>query len=735
MHRRFFRPLLVSSIALVLLTLAASWLVPMGLRNLHAANQQPGATVTPIKHVVVIMMENRTFDNLFGRFPGANGKVLPHASNPLEGDNDHTSPAALAALDGGKLDEFLPKGTVQYTQSDIPNYYAYATQYGLSDNFFSDVPTNSTPNHLAMVAAQSGGLFDGSSNTGCTSAQNADLYSKHLSGKYYWSFPCYNLPNMPDELSKNGVTWKYYSSAPNWDAPSLLSSISGSPNDIHDAAQFTTDVQQGKMAQVSFVTPIPAQSDHAPGFEEAAQDYVTNDLTTIMNSQYWNDTAVFITWDDWGGFYDHVVPPVVDNLGLGPRVPLLVVSPFVKHSFISHKEGEYASFDKFIEYNWSLKSLNARDANPEISDLTDFFDFTQQQPKLILNQLPDPKILRIATVNTSNDSGQALSGTIVPPYGDPTTKFTYSIIYTLKQAPTIATISIDGVSHNMTYKSKVSTGSLYQYTGGGLTANTPHSFTFTFSDGQGGTVTLPDNNVPFPGPDVRNFKVKWLLNTKTSLSTQTFVFSATYSNLKGTPPTQEEVDIDGGKHQMQSTCPNNCDYVKGVKYTYSTMLPVGVHYTRYVFDDSADGSDQLIYTGSEKPIVAPLTLTNSQVTPKTGSSSTPFTFLTTYTEAHGFAPTAASVYVDGTAYPLTCSGSCNYATGALFQSQPIMLPSGTNHTYFFVFNDPDKTDQAPSLWADPFAPSEYKGPNVGSNVTSEGVGTIVSPDDSADPGD
>ena len=212
------------------------------------------------------------------------------------------------------------------------------------------MPTNSTPNHIAMIAAQSGGVFDGSSNTGCPSTANSLLYSRQLAnGNYYWSFPCYNVASMPDELSKNGISWKYYSSASNWDAPKLIQSISGSPNDIHAANQFNADIASNKLSTVSFVTPVPASSDHPPAQEQTAQNYVTKTINAIMQSQYWNDSAIFLTWDDWGGFYDHVSPPVVDNLGLGPRVPLIVISPFAKQGYISSALGEDASFDKFIE--------------------------------------------------------------------------------------------------------------------------------------------------------------------------------------------------------------------------------------------------------------------------------------------------------------------------------------------------------------------------------------------------
>ena len=732
MRRYLRRPLLVGGIVLGLFALAASWLLPIGD---WAKAHETQATNSPIKHVIVIMMENRSFDNLFGRFPGVNGAMEPHASNPLEGDNDHTSPAALAAIDGGKMDEFLPRGSVQYNQNDLPNYYAYAHQFGISDNFFTDVPTNSTPNHIAMIAAQSAGVFDGSSNTGCPSTANSLLYSRQLAnGNYYWSFPCYNVASMPDELSKNGISWKYYSSAPNWDAPSLIQSISGSPNDIHAANQFNADIASNNLSTVSFVTPVPAASDHPPAQEQTAQNYVTKTINAIMQSQYWSDSAIFLTWDDWGGFYDHVSPPVVDNLGLGPRVPLIVISPFAKQGYISSTLGEFASFDKFIEWNWSLPSLGARDSLAKISDLTDFFDFNQppQQP-FILNQLPYSTVLKIATVHISSVDGQALSGTVTPSQGDTNTTFTYSILYTLKQAPTIYNITIDGATHPMVSKGQASTGTLYQYT----TTLGPgsHQFTFTFSDGMGGTVTLPDNGVPFPGPEVRNFKVKWQLSNKYNLPGQTIVFNATYSSLTNTAPTLAEVDIDGVRHNMTSTCTSNCTYIRGVKYLYSTPLPIGTHYTRYVFDDSTDGSGQLVYNGEEKPIVAPLLLAQSGVSPATGNSTTLFTFQTTYTEASNLAPAQALLYVDNTSHPMTCTNGCNaYNKGAVFQVQ-IQLPAG-NHTFFFVFEDDQSS--SPSLWADPNAPNMYKGPIVGANISAENastVGTIISPDDSADPGD
>jgi len=719
MRKLLRRPLLAIGALVLLFGIAASWLVPLGI---HAISRSAKSTTTPIKHVVVIMMENRTFDTLFGRFPGANGVTLPRASNPLEGDNDHTAPAALAAIDGGKMDGFLPWEEVQYTQQDIPNYWAYAQQFGLSDNFFTDVPTNSTPNHLAMIAAQSVGQFDGSHSSGCTSAQNALLYSKHVNGNYFWNYPCYNVDTLPQELSANGISWKYYVDSPNWDAPRYFSALDGSPNDIQNSAQFVTDVKAGNMADVTFLTPIPAQSDHPPANLTAGQDFVTNVVNTVSQSQYWSSTAIFLTWDDFGGFYDHVAPPQPDALGLGPRVPLIVISPYAKQGYISHQQGEFASFDKFVEENWSLPSLGQRDSLAQTSDLMDFFDFSQQprQP-FIQSLLPYSKVLRIATVNTIDIHGQPLGGTIVPRYGDTNTSYTYSVVYTLKQTPTVANITIDGTSYPMTYIEKVSTGSLYQYTTT-LPLGMNHSFTFTFSDGKGGTTTLPQNGVPFPGPYVHPYTVSWNVTPKVALPTTVDHFSATYTSTTDTPPTQAEVDIDGIAHQLTPKCTQNCDYTKGVQYTYSSTFPVGIHYTRFVFDDSQDGSDKQIFLGFEKPVVAPITLTNSGVSPASGNSSTPFTFSTTYTEPYDQAPTSALVYVDNTAYPMTCMSNCSTPSqGALYQTQ-MTLPSGS-HKFFFVFVDP----KSQSYWADPFDPDQYKGPNVGLNASSQGVGTLWVP--------
>ena len=692
----------------------------------HASSRRIATTQFPISHVIVIMMENHTFDNYFGTFPNANGVTLPQAPNPMPGDPDHTHPAANAAIDGGAMDEFPPVGQVQYKQSDIPNYWSYATQFGLGDNFFTSYPTSSTPNHVAMITSQSAGSDESSPHGGCNAPQNEILYSKDASGNQFWGHPCYNITSLPGILKANGLSWKYYSSTPIWDAPSLVQPISNSPNDIHSSSQFVTDVQSNSLADVSFVTPTPGASDHPAGFVEPAQNYVTNAVNAVMNNpNYWPNTAIFITWDDWGGFYDHVPPPTNtgDGYGLGPRVPLIVISPYARHNYISHQQGEFASFDKFIEKNWGLPSLGQRDALSTTSDLTDFFDWSQTpQSPLILNDLPFTTMLKTATGATSGTGG-AVKGTLVPPSGGQNTSFTYSVFYTPKTTPAIHNIVIDGTAHPMTFQKKVGTDFWYSYTTSGFSLGT-HNFYFNFSNPSGGTLSLPDNGVPYTGPEVYPFTVGRNIVPSTTFPGQPVTFSATYTSPTNTPPTRTEVDIDGARFTMTAQAGKK-DYTKGVKYTYTTSsLAMGEHYTRFVFDDSADGSDLAILDTGEKPVIMDLQLSQASpmVSPSTGNASTVFTFQTIYTQYQNKPPASAMVYVDNVGYPMSCTGTCNYSSGALFQASTT-LPVSSSHKFYFVFSVDNNS------WADPLAPSTYNGPSNGANASSVGVGTLSSPPD------
>jgi phospholipase C len=696
------------SLVIILGTIALGFLPGAFLQQAFASKYRTATVTTPIQHVVVIMMENHTLDNYFGTFPGVNGVTLPRATDPAPQDFNHNGAAAAAAMDGGKMDEFPLRGHVQYTQADIPNYWSYAQQFGLGDNFFTSMATSSSPNHIAMIAAQNGVLYETYNQHGCFSAQNNLIYSKLNTGNPFWSYPCHSITSLPTILDANGLSWRYYSTTGIWDAPQMIQPLAGSPNDVHSQTQFIKDVQSGHMANVSWITPPGGNaSDHPPAPVEGAQDYVTQQVNAVMQSQYWNSTAIFLTWDDWGGYYDHVAPPQIDNLGLGPRVPLIVISPYAKAGYISHKLGEFSSFVKFIEKNWSLPNLGQRDANLNISNLFDYFSFTQTplQP-LILNTIPFSQTLTVPIIG--------VVGVLNPAVGGPNTNYTFSVVYHLSTTPTIHDVTIDGTNYPMISKGPAGGGgTVYQYTTK-LGVGT-HSFTFTFSD-TSGTVTMPFNGVPFSGPEVHPFNVLTRPVTKSALPTASITYSIRYSSPTNTPPTLMEVDVDGVPHAMQSTGGTN--YQAGVNYSYTAnSLSMGEHYYRFRVND---GSGIANFEGSVKPWITPITLTGSSVTPTSGTSSTSFTFSTTYTNVNGNAPTQASVYVDGVAYPMTLvSGS--YSAGALYQATTTL--SQGKHTFYFVFADSN------SGWADPFAPDAYAGPDVGTNAQPVAPGTVLGGDD------
>ena len=726
---RFFHRIdrIVLAIALLAALGIGAWRM-LPASTLHPAHAQTAhgktATTTPIQHTVFIMMENHTFDNFFGSFPGVNGISQPQAPNPVFSDYNHDGPSVNAAMDGGKMDEFPLRGHVSYTQQDIPNYWNYAQQFGLSDNFFTSAATNSTPNHMMMIAAQTGGVFATTPENGCHSVQNDLISSKQSNGYGYWSYPCYNIPSLPQLLNQAGISWRYYAGSNIWNAPNLIQPLYNTPNDSHNPNQFLSDISLGQMATVSWVTPPSNMSDHPPQSLQGGQNFVTGIINAIMNSSYWNNTAIFLTWDDWGGFYDHVPPPVVDGVGLGPRVPLIVISPYAKHSYISHAQGEFSSFTKFVEENYNLPNLGQRDSLASTSDLMDFFDFNQTpQSPLILSPLPYSQTLIVPTGGA--DGG--LTGSINPQIGGVTDTYYYSIIYTRSDTPAVHNVTIDGTAYAMsTHGSIPGVGTIYRYsTKLGLGR---HTFSFTFSDGSN-LLTIPYYGETMNAPEVHPFRIG---NTGSGVSPtvalpgQTITYTATYFSPQNIPPTVEEVDIDGVRHPMVQSTPGN-NYKAGVTYTYSTnTLSNGQHYHRYYFDD---GSGPAAYESSSVPDINSLLLSNSSLSPTSGTASTVFTFQTTYTDSengNGVAPQKAMLYVDNKPYPMSCISHCsNYSAGAIFQVQTT-LPVGS-HTYYFVFAD----DQ--SSWADPLNPVTYKGPNVGSNAQHITPGTLVVPTPTYEP--
>ena len=383
----------------------------------------------PIKHIVFFIKENRTFDNYFGTYPGANGattamdsegKVVPlqHEADQIP-DIDHSSRGARMAYDNGKMDRFdllrsngqrnpaNPYGNnslTQFHQSDIPSYWTYAQNFVLGDNMFSSLMGPSFPNHLYTVAAQSGGainnpitdrnigtLRNATRGWGCD-VPNQKVTVQGSDGSTHLQEACFNFQTLADELDARGYSWRYYappegSSGYIWSSFNAIRHIRYGPDwkYVVPAEQFMTDAASGNLPAVSWIVTPARVSEHAPASVCVGENWTVQMLNSLMRGPDWSSTAVFITWDDFGGFYDHVAPQQIDGYGLGFRVPLLVISPYAKKGFIDHTQYEFSSMLRFAEDQLGLPTLTNRDK--AANDMMGAFDFNQSpRPALLLEQ-------------------------------------------------------------------------------------------------------------------------------------------------------------------------------------------------------------------------------------------------------------------------------------------------------------------------------------------------------------
>jgi len=655
-----------------------------------AAPRRRAAATTPISNVIFVMFENHTFDNFFGGYPGANGVALPRAPDPVIKDVNHSYCHYVASFDGGKLDGYDSAGLDGYTEADLPILWAYAKRFGLSDNFYSSAATNSTANHLYMVAGQCGGLFATAGAGGqCGAAPNKLLLTMAPDGVQGYTYACLNIGSVPQALDTAGVSWRFYVASGIWNAPGYIAATAGSPNIVSNPDQIVTDVQTGALASVSWVCPTGNADDHPSHPVGAAQNFLATLVNAVMQSPYWSNVAIFVTWDDWGGFYDHVVPPVVDTFGLGSRVPLLVISPFARTGYISHKQGEFSSLAKFVLHNWALPSLGQRDALKETSNLRDFFDFDRSPQKPFLqNLIPAPSMLGVF------GNVPPYHGAVDPQVGGPSTTFEFIALYVLPTPPDVATVVIDGTAYPMTPIGPAPapySGTVYRY-------NTPlsvgaHSFLFSFTS-QGTTEVLPYNGLQWP-VTVMPFDVSDVSPVQTPLLGAPQVFAATYASPSGLPPALAEVDVDGQAHTLTSTPANPALF----QYQ-TTQLSTGEHYYRFRF---SDGTNTGVYEGAPTQVISTFVLSGGAVTPSKGHVTTVFTFSVGYVHSAGLAPTSAMVYVDGTPHAMTLA-SGSPSTGATY-STTMTLAVGS-HEYFFVFND------GRWAYAAPFGPGILHGPTV-----------------------
>ena len=366
-----------------------------------------------IQHIVFIVKENRTFDNYFGTFPGADGattgmihtgEVVPLSRQPdrLTHDIGHSFNNAVTAINSGAMNQFdlIPggqdlSGYSQYLEEDIPNYFAYARYFTLADRMFSSLTGPSFPNHLYTVAAQSGGAINNPNSGGiwgCDSPQGARVQVLNDDGTISLVYPCFDFTTLADRLEEAGISWKYY--APGigesgfiWSSLDAISHIRFSPlweENVVSDTQFVVDALNGDLPSVSWIVTGSGKSEHPPASTCIGENWTVEQLNAVMQGPLWSSTAIFLTWDDFGGFYDHVPPPDVDQFGFGPRVPLLIISPYARHRHISHTVYEFSSLLKFVERRFGLEALGDRDR--AANDLLDSFDFDRHPLRPLLLQ-------------------------------------------------------------------------------------------------------------------------------------------------------------------------------------------------------------------------------------------------------------------------------------------------------------------------------------------------------------
>ena len=432
------------SLFFVAALVAASIILPLAYAQQIRSINNPATN--PINHIVVIMQENRSFDNYFGTYPGANGIpkgtcvplspdnpsvgcVKPFLSTDvISGDLPHGYQSSVVGYDNGKMDGFMvgenenPKTMTYYDNKTIPYYWDLAKNYVLADNFYSSVLSYSLPNHWYALAGQApatsmfyfmhrppnndilnqqenastiaGGNPNATANFGVNPNPTSTNLRDEVARVYLEES---NLTKTVADLFMNdthNITWKYYDHlirAGNYKAavssgrafefwnPFSAKGSTYTPTyapHFVNRAQIFTDLKSGDFPQVSWVTPSFPISEHPPANITSGMNWVKDVINAIMSSPYWNSTAIILTWDDYGGFYDHVPPPQIDKYGLGFRMPTLIISPYAKPGYIDHTQYQFESMLKFIEWRFSLQPLTERDLHA--NNLLNAFDFSQK---------------------------------------------------------------------------------------------------------------------------------------------------------------------------------------------------------------------------------------------------------------------------------------------------------------------------------------------------------------------
>ncbi len=324
-----------------------------------APRQKPGR----IEHVLFLIQENHSFDNYFGTFPGADGLpagvsvsgVRPFHLSTFQPHNlPHTWTATHRAVDGGKMDGFVSAERSRetmgyYDGSDLPAYWEYARRFTLADRFFSSFAGPSLPNHLYALAAQSEEVQDNRVAPGTE----------------------FDFPTLPERLSAAGISWKCYDGSPGPRGFLPLDPLRGfrdfrrSPrlrSGIGPTRELFRDLRSATLPSVAWIIPSVEESEHPPMDIRTGMRYVATVVDALMKSPYWLTSVLVLTWDEYGGFYDHVSPPDEDGQSYGLRVPAIVISPYARPGFVDHTTYDFTSVLRLIEDLSDLPPLSRRDA-------------------------------------------------------------------------------------------------------------------------------------------------------------------------------------------------------------------------------------------------------------------------------------------------------------------------------------------------------------------------------------
>ncbi len=426
-----------------------------------------------IRHVIIIMQENRSFDHYFGTYPGADGIAMMngvptvcvmdaatkqcvqpfHDPKDVNQGGPHSAVDATRDIGSGRMDGFIqsvlqgrrgcldpnnpacsagqgaPDVMGWHDAREIPNYWAYAQNFVLQDHMFEPNASRSLPEHLFMVSGWSARCTNPNNPMSCTNALQSPNPPKPAARDASQPPALYAWTDLTYLLYKNNISWAYYLSegiepdcadgamacspkAQTAKVPGIWNPLpnfttvhtDGQLGNIQPVQNFYAAAKAGTLPAVAWIVPEGAISEHPPASVHAGQAYVTGLINAVMQGPDWSSTAIFLTWDDWGGFYDHVAPPAVDQNGYGLRVPGLVISPYARQGFIDPQTLSFDAYLKFIEDDFlGGQRLDpatdgrpdprptVREALPQLGNLVADFDFTQPaRAPLILPMDPTP---------------------------------------------------------------------------------------------------------------------------------------------------------------------------------------------------------------------------------------------------------------------------------------------------------------------------------------------------------